>query len=162
MSDSTKTSTQDDQKAPPGITVPAGAPKVKEQEPYGVEEDKMMAEIKTTAESIDREALDKVREAFSDAKQAQPRPVIPPDVEDAGMVHPETEAEKVVEGGATLVLPIDEKTYEKGLHMKVAGSVADGVVKGVSSLAVLAMWVGRIIKLAHKHTMRVIFKQGGD
>ena len=162
MSDSTKTTTQDDQKVP-SVPAPAAVPKVKEQEPIiSGEEAKMMAEIKTTSEAIDKEALEKVQEAFGDIKQAQPKPVIPPDVEDAGVVHPESEAEKVVSQGTTLVLPIDEKTYEKGLHMKVAGAVAGGVVKGVSSLAVLAMWVKRIIKLAHKHMMKVIFKKGKD
>lgn len=150
----------DDQKT--GVPAPVAVPKVKEQEPYGAEENKMMAEIKTTSEAIDKEALEKVREVFDEVKHAQPKPVIPPDVEDAGIVHPETEAEKIVAEGTTLVLPIDERTYEKGLHMKVAGAVVGGVVKGVSSLAVLAMWVGRIIKLAHKHMMKVVFRKGSE
>ena len=162
MSDSTQIpvdpkSSQDDQKTGTSV-VPSGAASAKEYEP-SAEEDKMMAEIKTTSEAIDKEALEKVQEAIGDVKQAQPKPVIPPDVEDAGVVHPESEAEKVVTEGTTLVLPVDEKTYEKGLHEKVAGAVVDGVVKGVSSLAVLAMWITRIIKLAHKHAMRVVFKK---
>ena len=150
------TSNQDDQKTPP-VAPTTVAPRVKEQEPFLAEEDKMMSEIKTTSEAIDKEALEKIRVVFEETKHAQPKPVIPPDVEDAGVFHPETEAEKVVADGTTLVLPIDEKTYERGLHERVAGAVSSGVVKGVSSLAVLAMWVGRIIKMAHKHMMKVVF-----
>lgn len=133
------------------------SPKVKEQEPKS--EDAMMAEIKTTSEVIDREMEAKVRESLAEAKRPVPEPELKPDVADAGVIHPQAEAEKVVTEGGTLTLPIDEATYKRGLHMRVAGAVRDKVVVGIGSLAALAMWVARVIKMAHKHTMKVIFRK---
>src|SRR3989338_6880964 len=98
---------------------PPGAPKAKEQEPKASDEDKIMAEIKTTAE-------------------------------------------EVVKSGTTLDLPISGATYKRGLSAKLTGKVFDKVVVGASSLMVLAIWIGRLIKIAHKHTMRVVFRKGAN
>lgn len=142
------------------ITVPS--PKAKEQEPtppVGGEDDRLMAEITSRAEASDAEAIARVREVIPDARQAQSlQPQLPADVADAGVVSPQIEADKVVAGGATIKLPVDETTYKKGLHARVAGVVKDKVVVGVVSLAALAMWIGRLIKMAHKHTMKIVFR----
>ncbi|MBI2327028.1 hypothetical protein HYU92_01810 [Candidatus Curtissbacteria bacterium] len=133
-------------------------PEAKEHEPHA-EEDKIMAEIRSTYEARDAEVLKEVQKVVNEAKLSQPRPVIPPDVEDAGVVHPPAEAEKVIEKGTTLELPIDEATYERGLHQKIAGAVINKTVMGVSSLVALAMWITRLIKMAHKHATGVIFRR---
>ena len=164
------TSKQDDQKTVVSSPSIAGPPKAKEQEPPHQdgagqargEDDKIMAEIKSSAEAVDAQALANVREVVADARGGHPQPQLPADVADAGVISPQAEADKVVAGGATINLPIDETTYKKGLHVRVAGVVKDKVVVGVLSLAALAMWVGRLIKMAHKHTMKVIFKKEGD
>ena len=142
---------------------PVGVPSLaKEQEPQFEEEEKLMAEIRSAEAIADKEIAEKLKKEFKEIMEARPRPKLPPDVEDAGVFHPEDEAEKVVRDGTTLELPIGESSYEKGLHMKVAGAVRSGVVMGVSSLVTLAMWAGRIIKMAHKHMMKVMFQKGDD
>lgn len=142
------------------------APLTKEQEPATsemaaeAEEDKLMTEIRTTAEGADRQALEAIQASIKDAKRAHFEPELPPDVEDAGVVSPTKKAEEVVARGTTIELGTSEQVYKQGLHAKIAGHVANKVVVGVSSLAALAMWIGRLIKVAHKHTMKVIFKGG--
>lgn len=162
MSTTTSGDQTDDQVAGAGQAPATGSAKVKEQEPpppAGGEDDKIIAEITSRAEAVDAEAIAKVREAIPDAAQAQSlQPQLPADVVDAGVVSPQIEADKVVADGATINLPVEETTYKKGLHARVAGVVKDKVVVGVTSLAALAMWVGRLIKMAHKHTMRVVFR----
>lgn len=150
-----------------GGPVTVSSPKVKEQEPLRqdgtgqarADDDKIMAEIKSRAEVVDAQALADVREVVADARGGHPQPQLPADVADAGVISPQFEADKAVAGGTTLKLPIDEIAYKKGLHARVAGVVRDKVVVGVASLAALAMWVGRLIKMAHKHTMKVIFRK---
>lgn len=144
----------------PDSTV-GGGREVKEREAVvsREEEDKIMAEITTRAEVADRQMEAQVLESFPEARRPVPEPKMAPDVEDAGVVHPQTEAEKVVTRGPTLDLPISEQTYKQGLHLKIAGAVVNKAVVGVSSLAALAMWIGRLIKMAHKHTMKVVFRR---
>lgn len=134
---------------------------VKEHEPGGSrsDEDKLMAEIRAVSETDDQRHLESVQDLIKDAKRAEPEPQLPPDVEDAGVISPVIEAEKVISEGTTLELPIDEEAYKRGLHVKVAGAVVDKAVVGVSGLTALAMWVARLIKKAHKHTMRVVFRR---
>ena len=141
--------------------------KAKEQEPVGgsqAEEDKLMAEIVSTSEATDSEALAKLRKEAPDIKRSQPRPELKPDVEDAGVKVPEEEADKVVKSGSTLSLPVSEKDYQQGsateLGGKVVGTAHDKDVVGVSGISALALWIGRLLKMAHKHTMRVIFRGG--
>lgn len=126
------------------------------------EEDRVMAEITTTADAIDREAIAKARESFPEIKQAVPEPELKPDVEDAGVKVPSVDAEDVITSGPTIELGTSENIYKKGLGMKVTGrvvgSVGNKIVVGVSSLAALAMWVGRMVKMAHKHAMKVVFR----
>jgi len=126
------------------------------------EEDKIVAEIKTRAEALTSEALESVRTSIQEARLATPEPKIPPEIADTGIKAPQEEADKVVTEGSTIKLPITEQEYKVGLHQKIKGAVVDKVVIGASSLFALAAWVGRIIKIAHKHTMRVIFRKGED
>ena len=145
----------------------AGGTIAKEQEPTPPagedQEKKILSGIIQTSEAADNQAEKQVKEAIEDARLARPEPQIPPDVADSGVKSPEQEAEKVVAEGTTIELPVAEEEYQKGLHQKVAGVVVNSVVFGVSGLAGLATWVGRIIKIAHKHTMRVVFRsKGGD
>ncbi len=146
--------------------------KAKEQEP-GInagqtfeDQGKIVAEIKTTSEALDKQALETLQKEVRDIKSShQEVPEIPPDVEDAGVKNREAEAEKVLESGPTLELPIPEETYRSALKTKVSArsdnSSGGWSFVGASSIVALAMWVGRILKMAHKHTMRVIFKHAG-
>jgi len=123
------------------------------------EEEKIVAEIKTRAERLDFEAIESVRTSIQEARLATPEPIIPPEVADTGIKAPQEEANKVVSEGSTIELPITEQEYKTGLHQKVKAAVFDKVVVGTSSLFALAALVGRLIKIAHKHTMRVIFRR---
>lgn len=157
----------------PKISPPAaGVGQAKEHEPQNAdseakaqaEEDKLVAEIKTRGESLDAQALGEMQKVINEVKQGAAESIkLPPDVEDAGVVAPEQKAEEVVKDGATVVLPIEEETYKKGLKVKVsAKTMVDKVAVGASSLFALAAWVGRLIKMAHRHTMRVMFKGGSS
>jgi len=137
--------------------IPSGISKELEQS--RLEEDKLMSEIVVSSEAIDDKAEKEAKEALSEAKRSQPEPSIPPDVADAGMKSPLQEAESVIKKGSTIELPISQDLYEKGLHQKVGGFVVNKVVVGISSLYALASWAGRMIKILHKHSMRVVFRR---
>lgn len=113
----------------------------KEVEPQKVE-------IKSRAEKLDSQMAESIKRSVGEAKLSRPEPKLPPDVEDAGVKSPPVEADKVVERGTTLELPISEESYKTGQKTS----------NPVSSLFALVTWIGKIIKLAHKHTMRVVFR----
>ena len=139
----------------------------KEKQPIGTSEKELMAEIKTTAEKLDAEALERIQGDISEARRAMPEPQLPPDVEDSGVTGPVQEAEKVVtKGGSTLELPVTEEAFREGQKTPFRAKVVNGVVTGVSGIIPLTMWIGRIIKMVHKHTtgrvMKVVFKRSSD
>ena len=141
----------------------AGAIKAKELEP-SLEEDKakakgILSEVIRASEAADEQTEKEVKSAISEARLSRPEPKLPPDVADSGVKAPQLEANKVISQGTTVELPIPEDEYKKGLHQKVVGTVVNKVVIGTSSLFALAVWIGRLIKIAHKHTMRVVFRK---
>lgn len=156
----------DDLNQPQTQAQPQSAPKAKEQEPAPMkltaeaEEAKLMAEIRTTAETADKQALEAIQSSVKEAKRAHFEPELPPDVEDAGVVNPTKRAEEVVTSGTTIEVGTSESVYQKGLAAQVKGKTDDKKnVSGVASLAVFAIWIGRLLKMAHKHALRVIFRK---
>ena len=149
--------------APP--TDKGGSIKAKEQEPTSqeakAEEEKIISEVIRTSEAADEQAEKEIQSAISEARLARPEPKLAPDVLDSGVKAPQLEANEVVTKGTTVELPISEDEYKKGLHQKVVGTVVNKVVVGASSFFALATWIGRLIKIAHKHTMKVIFRKEG-
>src|SRR3990167_6762622 len=135
------------------------APRPKEQEPADEKTGESLGELIEQVESHDKEAVEKVSGEIEEARQSLPEIEIPPDVLDAGVKSPGQEAQDVVKKGPTIEVPITEEEMNKGLHQKVGGKVVNKVVVGVSGLFALATWVARMIKIAHKHTMRVVFKR---
>ena len=142
-----------------------GSIKAKEQEPTSqeakAEEEKIISEVIRTSEAADEQAEKEIQSAISEARLARPEPKLAPDVADSGVKAPQLEANEVITKGTTVELPISEDEYKKGLHQKVAGVVVNKVVVGTSSFFALATWIGRLIKMAHKHTMKVIFRKEG-
>ncbi len=138
----------------------------KELEPAGLSEEKLVAEIKTTADKLDAQALEQIQGDIREAQRAVSEPELPPDVEDAGVISPAKQAEEVVEKGTTLEFPVTAQAYEEGKKVSLKAKVAGGVVTGVSSIIPLTMLIGRIIKIVHKHTtgriMKVVFRKGGQ
>lgn len=128
------------------VLQPAGS-HAKEVEPARAEEAKIVAEIKSVSEALDAEALDKIREHLPEAESRSEKPYIPANVSKAGVKHIEAEAEEVIRQGTTITLPIDEEAYARGQKEK-----------GVSSLVALTLWIGRILKLAHKRAWKVVFR----
>lgn len=160
-----------DQKVVPLPPIPTGSTKAKEQEPVSAvsaaaEEDQLMAEITSTSEAMDAAAIERLQKDAPDIKRSQPQPELKPDVEDAGVKIPEQEADNVIRQGSTLSLPVSEKAYKKGQQTKVSGKIegAPGqkIVVGVSSVAALAIWIGRLFKLAHMHAMKIVFRGKGS
>jgi hypothetical protein len=142
----------DSDKISAGMPTIPPVPKAKEQEPKVSEENKIMA--------VDKELLVNVQGQVKEVVQARPEPELPPDVADAGVISPIAKAEEVVKDGTTLTLPTTEEAYKRGLHLRFAGVVTSGVVMGASSLSALAMWIGRMIKMAHKKAIKVVFRGG--
>lgn len=157
----TPTTKSDDQKANDDtITVAAPVNAGKELEPQRAEEKKLLDEVSEASEQQDREAERKVQESLGkEARLSQPHPTIPPDVEESGVVSPQKEASKTAAMGSTIELPMTEEEYLEGEKVKVGGSVSDKGIIGVWSLVGLAMFVGRMIRLAHKHAKQVIFRK---
>ncbi|OGD84501.1 hypothetical protein A2165_01450 [Candidatus Curtissbacteria bacterium RBG_13_40_7] len=144
---------------------PVSGTLLKEQESKPIvdgEEEKIVAQITTRGERLDSETIDSLRSSISEAKLATPEPKVPPEVGDIGLKAPQEEADSVVSKGATIQLPATEQEYKTGLHQKVKAIVVDKVVVGASSLFALATLVGRLIKIAHKHTLRIVFRKGGQ
>src|SRR3989338_1024002 len=154
-----RTGTGDNDQSGQTQQVPASGTLVKEQEPTATtEEKKILSEIVKSSEAVDEQAEQEVVKAISEARLSTPEPKIPPDVSDSGIKNPNQEAREVITRGTTINLPIEEDEYKKGLHLKIKTAVVDKVVFGTSSLFALATWAGKIIKFAHKHAMRVVFR----
>lgn len=133
-------------------------PRLKEQEPKT-----SLGEIPSRTESVDNEAILALRESIKEVELATPDVKLPPDLEDAGVVSPQQAADDVISKGPTLDIALSEEEFKKGEKESVGGkSDKQKVVFGASSLVALAIWVKRAIKLAHKHTMRVVFRKGDD
>lgn len=147
---------QDDRAVQP---VSAGGGKESEKTLTFEEEKKLVVEIQDRSTELDRVELEKIRTHIPEIKQAVPEPEIPSEVVSSGVVSPQAEADKVISGGATLDLPISEDEYKKGRDSKFSSKVSDQDVVGVSSLIAMVMWVGRLIKMAHKHAMKVVFRR---
>lgn len=157
---SDKTAAGDDDQSSQFQQVPASGTLVKEQEPAAAtEEKKILSEIVKSSEAVDEQAEQEVRKAISEARLSTPEPKIPADVADSGVKSANQEAKEVITRGTTINLPIEEDQYKKGLHLKIKTAVVDKVVYGASSLFALATWVGKIIKFAHKHAMKVVFRR---
>ncbi len=97
--------------------------------------------------------------AGEEARLKEPEVELPPDVADAGVVSPQKAASETLGGEATINLPITKEEFEKGERTQVSAKVTQKKeVFGVSSLVALALLVGRLIKLAHHHAKKVIFR----
>lgn len=161
-----KTKKSDDLKNQPQVS---GTSLTKEGEPLITsfeDEAKIIAEITSKSRELDNEAfqetLNEVRKHVPEVKERVSEPELAKEVKDAGVVNPQQEADQVVAKGPSLDLPLSEEEYAKGQSEKLGGKSVDKSIVGVSSLIALTMWVGRMIKLAHKHAMRVIFKKGNS
>lgn len=155
-----KNSPKDDKPTNPQLQADIGKDRgSKEREPKSLE-DNLMTEIKTVSEAQDKQALEKLRGSMKEVKQAAPEPELSPDVEDAGVHSPQNKANEVIEKGSTLEIPVSEEVYGEAKKTKVGGKVFNKAVVGVSSLAAVAIWAGRIIKMAHKHAKKIVFRKG--
>ncbi len=140
-----------------------GEPMVSAEQSY-IDEGKLVAQIETTSEELDKKALEMIEKELKDVQASQPQPKIPPDLEDAGVISPEEEADKVVKNGTTIDLPIDEVEYKKGLSEAAGGKWynQEKVVVGSRGIVAFALWVKRAIGKAHRKAMKVVFRKGGD
>lgn len=153
----------DDQPLPVGKPIFAGKegePVVSAEQSY-IDEGKLVAQIETTSEELDKKALEVVEKELKDVQASQPLPTIPPDLEDAGVINPQQEADKVVKDGTSFSLPIDETEYKKGLSSKVGGRwySNEKVIVGSKGIVALALWVKRVIGKAHRKAMKVVWRR---
>ncbi len=152
-----KKSVTDSQKMTP--VQPVSKPK--EQEPESA--DAALAEIQEREKEATKVAERELTETIGkEAKLKEPEPEIPPEVKEVGVKSPEKEASEILKKGATVDLAITEDTYKKGEQAKLDAKVTvKREVLGVASIIALAMYVGRMIKMAHHHAKKVVFKKGG-
>ncbi len=150
---------QDDDQTNSAPVSGGGAGKETESAISFEDEAKIVAEIQDRSAAIDKEALERVREKIPEAKQSMPEIELAQELEAAGVKSPQKEADTVVVRGAELDLPISEEEYKKDLSFKVGGKTVDKSIVGVSSLIAFTMWIGRLIKMAHKHAMKVVFRK---
>ena len=135
----------------------------REQEPIQAPEAGIV-EIEERFKEADRKAEKEVKEvAGEEAGLREPEPQIPPDVADAGVRSPETDATEIIEKGGTFDLPISEQVYKEGQHAKITSKVnVKREVFGVKSIVGLVIFVGRMIKEAHHQLKKVVFKKEGE
>lgn len=121
----------------------------------------ILKEVQEREKTAAKEAEEKVQEALGEeARLKEPEVKLPPDVKDAGVVSPESDASEMLEKGSTIELPVSEEEYEKGEHVKISAKVNEKKeVFGVASIAALAMFVGRLIKMAHHHAKKIVFRK---
>lgn len=151
--------TVDDKKTSDEVSVRSG----KELDLQRGEEAKLLNEVILESDKADTEAEKKVQEQIGEARLSKPKIEIPDDVAASGVKSRAKEASEVIANGNALVLPISEQEYKKGEKTKVSGKTdKDKDVRGVSSIVVFAMFITRLIKVAHKHAKRVIFGKGSE
>ena len=151
-------SSQDDKKPEADeVSTVVGRP-AKEIESAGVDE--QMSQIKELSKEADVAAEKEVRAAIGEeARLSLEEPKIGPDLEDHGVFSPEIQASNALKKGV-LELPMTEEEFESARKAKVGGkSDEKDSVLGVSSIVALAMWVGRVIKMAHGHALRIVFRK---
>lgn len=132
----------------------------KEQEPAKSHEAELAGVLEKYKEADKKAEKDLKEVVGEEAGLSEPEPSLPPDVKDAGVKSPDTDASEVIEQGAVVELPIDEKTYHEGQNAKITSKVTvKKEVYGVSSIVALALFVGRLVKRAHHHAKSVVFKK---
>ncbi len=125
------------------------------------EEAKLLNEVIVESDKADDEAERKVQEQIGEARLSKPKVEISDEVAASGVRSRAKEASEVVVSGGNLVLPISQQDFEKGEKVKIFGKTdKDKDVMGVSSITVFAMFIARLIKMAHKHAKKVIFGKG--
>jgi len=131
----------------------------KEQDAIYHEQSALLGEVKEKYREADLEAEKKVQEAIGGEAEKKSETVVPPDLAAHGVKHHEEYARDVLKNGGTLELPMGETAFEQGAHTKISGKrLLSNAIVGVSSLAALAIYVERIMKVAHKHARRLIFR----
>ena len=150
---------KDDKKPETDDVSPAVGRPAKEIESAGVDE--QLSQIKELSREADVAAEKEVRAAIGEeARLSQVEPKIGPDLEDHGVRSPQAQASEVLKGGSVIELPLTEEEYRQAEKAKFVAHVDEKkAVLGVSSIVALAMWVGRIIKMAHGHAMRIVFRK---
>ena len=123
------------------------------------EQEKQLIEtIVKRSDEIDKHLQEKVQGDITEARLSRPEPEISEDLDEVGLKAPLNDANDLLKKGTTIEIPYDEEKIEQGLHTRIVGKMVNNAVIGVSSLAGLAMWALRIIKIAHKRALQVIFR----
>lgn len=147
-----------DDKKPSSVSQPQ-----REQEPAATEsQSEAFGKIQEISKEAEINAEAEVQNALGEeARLSQKEPKIGPDLEDHGVRSPEADASRVIKDGGVVELPITEEELHEAQKAKIVAHVDEKKnVSGVSSVIALAMWAGRIIKMAHEKTLKIIFKKG--
>lgn len=125
-----------------------------------LEEEKLLKEVVERSREADLEVAKKFEEALGqEAGLSRPEIKVPEDFAGHGVKSPQVEASVIADKGSDIELPISEQEYKSGEKIAIKGLEDHQSVIGVSSLAAFVMYLGRIIKVAHKHAKKVIFRR---
>ncbi len=132
----------------------------KEQDAIYREEGQLLNEVKEKYKEADLEAQKVVEQALGSEAKARAEVKIAPDLREAGVASHEENATDVIKKGSDLQIPISEDTFQAGRSVKLGGKrFINRNIVGVSSLAALVIFVGRLVKVAHRHARRIIFRK---
>lgn len=133
----------------------------KETPGANLEEEKLLKEVVERSRQADLDAEKKIEDELGkEARLSRPEMKLPEDFAKHGVKSPQVEASIIAEKGSDIELPISEQEYKAGEKILIKGKDDHKSVIGVSSLAALVLYLGRMIKLAHYHTKRIIFRKG--
>lgn len=134
----------------------------KEIEPAVPKQEEVLAQIKEASREADLAAEKELEAALGkEAKLAHPEAKVDEMLKDHEVKSPQEEASAVIEKGTVIKLPLTEGEFSQAEKGKITPKVdRQKNVLGVSSVIALAMWIGRLIKIAHENTLKkVVFKK---
>ncbi len=135
----------------------------KEQDAIYKEEGQLLDEVKEKYKEADLEAQKQVEQALGNETKVKAEAKISPDVREVGVTSHDEDASDVLKKGGTIKIPVSQDVFEKGQSTRLGGKrLINRNIVGVSSLAALAIFVGRLLKMAHKHVRKVIFRKSGS
>lgn len=134
----------------------------KEQDVIYKQQEKLLHEVQEKYKEADHEYAEQVKEAIGEAVRAKPDVVIPSDVADFGVKSRDQEASEVLKKDGTLEILTTKEKLDEDLKSGVGGKrLINKTIVGAQSVLAWAIRLHRLVKAAHKHAKKVIFKQPG-
>jgi len=111
-------------------------------------------------EALDEQALKAISGEIEGARLKEPTPKVGADIS-MHLKSPQEEADNVVKQGSTISVGVTQEEYEEGNKEKVEVKKdwTTLVYWGPKSLVAAVIRAGRLIKIAHTHALKVVFRK---